>query len=165
MLILILSLIAFNGFIDGATSSSVQTRGLNSLDHMISRARAIEGELKLRWSAPHTTALDICLEVVQHSLQQLAHVQVSMRLLNLTVDQASSAEMAFSAAGTYLRTCKQALDEAGENDHGPFRDTLSLLAAWEAEECPSSQVISQAITKMAAGISPNKGTAPKCITS
>lgn len=156
MLCLILALFAINGFVDGASRPSAQTRGLNSLDCMISRARAIEAELKL--SRPDKTTdimtLDICHEVIQHSLQQLAQVQESMRLINLTVDQASSAEMAYSAASTYMKTCKQTLEEAGENDHGPFRHTISHLVAWEVDECPTSQVISQAISGMVIGLSP-----------
>lgn len=102
--------------------------------------------------------LNICREVVQHSLEQLAHVQESMHLIKLTVDQASSTEMALAAAGTYLRTCKQTMDEAGENDRGPFRNIIFLLATLEADECPSSQVIGQAISQMTTKISPKGNT-------
>lgn len=78
-------------------------------------------------------------------------------LVNLTVDQTNSAEMTFTAAFTYLRTYKQTLDEGGENSHGPFRYTISMLDALEADECTSSQVISQAITGMTVEVSHSRG--------
>lgn len=110
-------------------------------------------------SSSQRMQLNICNDVIRHSLKQLQDLQRSLScLVNLTVDHANSAEMVFTTTFTYLRTCKQALDEAGENSHGPFCYTISMLNALEADECTSSQVISQAIIGMIVEVSHAWGT-------
>lgn len=69
--------------------------------------------------------------------------------------------MAVTTANTHLRTCQQALDEAGEDSRGPFGTVISLLTDARTDECTTSQIISQAVTEIAKA--PPKQGKKKCI--
>lgn len=145
------SAFVFARSIDEPNEIGILEQGLTTLDNTVNRVHAIKHELA-QVSIPHNSrmTLKLCREVVSHSLLQLAYVQNTMSsMMMMTADQATTAQMAVTAANTYLRTCKQALDEAGENNHGPFGSVISLLTASATDQCACSQIISQAISQIA----------------
>jgi hypothetical protein len=153
----VLALASGNSSMDPTSASGVGIqlgRGLSALDNIANLAHAIESELA-RLQAPHSNsnsdsnmALKLCREVVSRSIQQLSYVRSVMSISTMTTDQASSAKMAVTTANTCFRTCRQALDEAGEDSRGSFGTVISLLTAAGAVECCNSQIIYQAITEI-----------------
>ncbi|KAJ4814200.1 Pectinesterase [Rhynchospora pubera] len=134
---------------DGASGLGIISFGFTTLNSIVSDIQAIEIELSQVQVPSSSMTLNICREVVGRSLKQFAYVQNAMDSITLTLNQASLAQMALTAANTYVRTCQQALDEAGEDSHGPFGSVILLLEAAGAGQCTTSQAISQAITEIA----------------